>query len=234
MPTGAAEVLTSAAEAVEAGVGTIQHAARFYAPGVKGNPPSQMAKEQEAIQRASEKYKVNPAYIWGIFGVETSFGSDIKRSSTGARGPFQFEPETAKQYGYPIGANEPRITNWAAFQKQADATAHFLAAHNGTKDPQGAVKAYNPGEADYLKKVVAAAQSWGKALSTQSANQQETEHVEENPTTPEAGTWAKFGALGLNLILILAGAALLVYGVMVMLRPRDKIPGFKPQPAAAA
>lgn len=48
---------------------------------------------------------------------------------------------------------------------------------------------------------------------------QEGEHKAEEIT---AGAWPKFGELGLNLILILAGAALLVYGVMIMVKPRDK------------
>lgn len=220
MPTGSS-IFESAAHIVEGGVGAVQHAARSYAPGVN-RPRSQMSREQEAIQKASERWKINPAYLWGIYGVETSFGSKIDVSSTGARGPFQFEPATAKEYGYPLGVNEHGITNWGAFQAQANAAAHFLAAHGGTKDPQKAVQAYNPGEASYLSKVVAAAQSWGKAMTTQATNEQETAHVEANPMTPEGGTWSKFGELGLNLILVLAGAALLVYAVMVMVRPRER------------
>lgn len=230
MPTGGG-FLETAGSVVEGGVGAIQHAARSYAPGVN-RPRSQLSREQEAVQRASEKWKINPAYLWGIYGVETSFGSKIDVSSTGARGPFQFEPATAKQYGYPLGVNEHSITNWTAFQKQADAAAHYLAAHGGVKDPQAAVRAYNPGEASYLSKVVAAAQSWGKAMTTQGTNEQETASVEANPMSPEGGTWGKFGELGLNLILILAGAALLVYGVMVMLRPREKALSLPKAPAA--
>lgn len=218
MATG---VLETGLKVVEGGVGAIQHAARSYAPGVN-RPQSQLSREQQAIQKAGERWKINPAYLWGIYGVETSFGSKIDVSSTGARGPFQFEPATAKQYGYPLGVNEHGITNWGAFQQQANAAAHYLAAHGGTKDPTGAVRAYNPGEASYLSKVVAAAQSWGKAMTTQATNEQETEHVESNPMSPEGSTWSRFGELGLNLILVLAGAALLVYAVMVMVRPRER------------
>jgi membrane-bound lytic murein transglycosylase B len=219
MATG---VLETGAKIVEGGIGAVQHAGRSYAPGVAKRPRSDLAREQEAIQKAGERWKINPAYLWGIYGVETSFGANISVSSTGARGPFQFEPATAKQYGYPLGVNEHKITNWGAFQQQANAAAHYLAAHGGVKDPTGAVRAYNPGEASYLSKVVAAAQSWGKAMTTEATNQQETEKVERNPMSPEGGTWGKFGELGLNLILILAGAALLVYGVMVMVRPRER------------
>ena len=186
---------------------------------VKPPPKTNLGRAQEAIQKAGEKYKINPAYLWGIYGTETSYGSAINVSSTGARGPFQFEPATAKAYGYPLGVNEHGITSWTAFQQQANAAAHYLAAHGGVKNPQAAVRAYNPGEASYLSKVIQHSQSWGKAMTSESENQQESEKVSQ---TPIEGAWPKFGELGLNLILILAGAALLIYGVMVMVKPRDK------------
>lgn len=197
---------------------------------VKPPPKTNLGQAQEAIQRASEKWHINPAYLWGIYGVETSYGAAINVSSTGAKGPFQFEPETAKAYGYPVGVNEHGITSWTAFQQQANAAAHYLAAHGGAKDPQGAVRSYNPGEASYLSKVIEHAKSWGKAMSTEATNKAESTATENTPV--EAGMWGKFGELGVNLILVLAGAALLVYGVMVMVRPREKALGI-PTPGLA-
>lgn len=194
-------------------------------PYVKPPPKTNLGRAQEAIQRASEKYKINPAYLWGIYGTETSFGSAINVSSTGAKGPFQFEPATAKQYGYPVGVNEHSITSWSAFQAQANAAAHYLANHAAGPyktraiAERAAVAAYNPGEASYLSKVLEHAKSWGKAGTSEGENQQETEKESQ---TPVEGLWPKFGELGLNLILILAGAALLIYGVMIMVKPREK------------
>lgn len=74
------------------------------------------------IATAASNYNVPIDILAGVFGMETAFGSNIRTSSAGAIGPFQFLPSTAKQYGYPL-TNNPTA---AEFQQQADAAAHYL------------------------------------------------------------------------------------------------------------
>lgn len=182
---------------------------------VKQPKTGKLGAEEQAIQKASEKYKINPAYLWGVYGVETAHGSDIKTSSTGAKGAFQFEPETAKAYGYPYtNAMTPEV-----FEKQAEGAARYLASLGINKNPSKALEAYSGHTPGYTEKVVESAKSWGKMGTTEAENKAEAEKTEN---TPVEGLWPKFGELGVNLILVLVGAALLVYGVIVMVRPRKK------------
>ena len=76
----------------------------------------------EAIASAASKYNVPINILVGVYGQETSFGSDVTTSSAGAVGPFQFIPSTASSYAYPL-TNTPTA---AQFQQQADAAAHLL------------------------------------------------------------------------------------------------------------
>lgn len=74
------------------------------------------------IQQATSKYGIPNAILKGVFGMETAFGANVKTSSAGAEGPFQFIRSTAQQYGYPY-TNSPTI---GQFQQQADSAAHYL------------------------------------------------------------------------------------------------------------
>lgn len=194
---------------------------------IKGEPrvkstQSNLNRAAEAILKAGERWHVNPAYLWGIYGTETSFGSRISVSSTGARGPFQFEPATAKQYGYPLGVNEHSITDWNAFQKQADAAARYLQAHGGTKNIEAAVRAYNPREASYLSKVIKHAQSFHFSFGSEGANKAETRKVEsEGPGSTGfiAEFFAKLGTFALTGVLMIVGAVLVVYGIILAVKP---------------
>jgi hypothetical protein len=218
------------------GKGYVEHATVFWGqktgaiPTVK-TPEPNLYRAAKIIQRSGERWKINPAYLWGIFGVETSFGSDINVSSTGAKGPFQFEPATAKQYGYPTGVNEHgnlSTINWSAFEKQADAAAHYLNAHGGTKNITGAVKAYNPGESSYLSKVEAHAKSFAAQFGGHMQSEQITQEANANPSGAEregdGGIWGKLQQFGLYAVLLLAGAFLIVYGIMMAVKPADKKP----------
>lgn len=77
-----------------------------------------------AIAQAASKFGIPIQILLGVFGIETSFGSNITTSSAGAIGPFQFLPSTASQYGYPL-TNTPTS---AQFAQQADAAAQYLSA----------------------------------------------------------------------------------------------------------
>lgn len=74
------------------------------------------------IEDASLKYHVPPWLLSGVFGMETSFGANVATSSTGAMGAMQFEPATARRYGYPM-TNTP---NTSQLRQQFDAAAHYL------------------------------------------------------------------------------------------------------------
>jgi hypothetical protein len=209
-----------------------QTAAKALYPAKKTS--TNLGRAAEAIQRAGEKWHINPAYLWGIYGTETSYGSRIAVSSTGARGPFQFEPATAKQYGYPLGVNELGITDWGAFQRQADAAAHFLYNHMqgpyapGTSRIRKAVEAYNPGEASYYAKVIEHAKSFPSAEGLEASNQKIVDEANQ-PSSKKSIVQEVFedlaafaGMFALQAILLLAGAVLVVYGIMVAVRPRDR------------
>lgn len=76
----------------------------------------------QQLNSAGAKYNVPSNILLGVFGMETSFGNNVKTSSTGAMGNMQFEPGTAAQYGYPM-TNSPSPSQ---AQQQFDAAAHYL------------------------------------------------------------------------------------------------------------
>lgn len=78
--------------------------------------------QAQAIANAANKWHVPAWVLQGVYGLETSFGSNIKTSSAGAMGAFQFIPSTAAKYSYPL-TNSPNDQQFAA---QADAAAHYL------------------------------------------------------------------------------------------------------------
>lgn len=85
-------------------------------PGITG------AVKLDAIGRSAAKYHIPVAILWGVYGLETTFGKLVHTSSAGAMGHFQFEPKTAKSYNYPM-TNTPTP---AQFRAQADGAAHYL------------------------------------------------------------------------------------------------------------
>jgi hypothetical protein len=213
------------------GIGFVEHAGRFYAPGVD-HKQSDLSQEYEAVLNAANKWHINPVILWGVYGAETSHGSNIKTSSTGAVGPFQFEPATAKQYGYPTNANVTGVTNMTAFAKQADAAAHYLASllpggkgesklggKAWTAAWEKALRAYSGGGYG-LAEVRQRGRGASKIMGSEAQNQAETETVESNPS--EEDFFAKLAKLGVTIVLLLAGVLLVVYGIMVAVRPPDR------------
>lgn len=95
------------------------------------------------LNTASDTYHVPAPILFGVFGMETAFGNNVKTSSTGAMGTMQFEPATARAYNYPL-TNTPTP---AQAQQQFDAAAHYLSdlfhQHGGNWD--AALKAYSGG-----------------------------------------------------------------------------------------
>ncbi len=75
------------------------------------------------INAASSQTGVPAGILLGVLGQETSFGTNVTTSSTGAMGAFQFEPATAQQYGYPM----TNTLDAKTFNAQALAAGHYLA-----------------------------------------------------------------------------------------------------------
>lgn len=92
------------------------------------------AADQAAVLiGVSHKYNIPIKALAAIYGQETSFGQNVTTSSTGAQGPFQFEPATAAQYGYPL-TNTPTLSQ---FEQQANAWGKYLVANNPSRSPTG-------------------------------------------------------------------------------------------------
>lgn len=96
----------------------------------------------DQINAASKAYNVSPWILLGVFGKETTFGSDVTTSSAGAVGLTQFLPSTAAKYGYPL-TNNPTP---AQAQQQFNATAHYLSdLYHQTGSWDKAIRSYSGG-----------------------------------------------------------------------------------------
>lgn len=94
------------------------------------------------IDNAARRYNVPVWILIGIFGMETSFGSNVTTSSAGAKGLMQFIPSTARSYNYPL-TNNP---NQAQAQQQFDAAAHYLSnLYHQTGSWNSAIQHYSGG-----------------------------------------------------------------------------------------
>ena len=110
--------------------------------GAGGQGQLGQSNQYPFVSRIAEQYGLSPHTLWGIYGTETSYGSNITTSSTGAKGGFQFEPATAKAYGYPL-TNHP---NSKQFEEQATATARYIQANKQKYGSEAkAVEAYYAG-----------------------------------------------------------------------------------------
>jgi hypothetical protein len=116
---------------------------------------------RSTVYAAADKWHVPRWILWGVYGIETGFGTNVATSSAGAVGAFQFLPSTAAGYGYPL-TNTP---NAQQFAQQADAAAHYLhdlfATHR-TWD--AALQAYSGGGYGVAKAKATAAGKQSKAF----------------------------------------------------------------------
>lgn len=110
---------------------------------ISATPNTPNTSQASAVTNAAKKYNVPQNILWGVWGMETTFGANVKTSSAGAVGDFQFLPSTAGRYGYPL-TNTP---SQAQLQQQADAAAHYLSdlykQHGNSWD--AALRAYSGG-----------------------------------------------------------------------------------------
>lgn len=137
--------------------GKLAHAPKGGAsPAGLQSPGSQAQKDFTA--HAAQQYGLNPAILWGIYGVESGFGTNRSNSGSGpnggAKGWMQFEDATAARYH--VNVND--------FASSMMGAAHYIADLGGRKDIVRALNNYNGNgggsskSTDYYKKVIAAAQ----------------------------------------------------------------------------
>lgn len=91
--------------------------------GLGGLGNAHVTNQKVLVESFAARHGISPSTLWGVYGTETSYGKNISTSSAGAMGAFQFMPETAKEYHYPM-TNRPSAKQ---FEQQADAAAHYLA-----------------------------------------------------------------------------------------------------------
>jgi Transglycosylase SLT domain len=168
------------------------------------------------IVAAANKYHIPWEKLWGVYGKETAFGENVTTSSAGAEGGFQFLKATAREYNYPYTNQQTE----QIFGAQADAAAHYLSVlvkqHGGNWD--AALRAYSGG-------------GYGEAEVNAAAKHSPEQHsaiedgVDKAKKAASTG-WVSealegAGKIVLTGVLLLAGAVLVVYGIMVAVRPRE-------------
>lgn len=89
------------------------------------------------ITAAAQKYGIDPAILWGVYGQESNYGKNKSTSSAGAVGPFQLMQATARA----LGVKDPRNLKQAAY-----GAAKYLAKYKG-RGVAGMLAAYNAGPA---------------------------------------------------------------------------------------
>lgn len=120
-------------------------------PGIKGDykfkqqyhkvraiDPTTQKERFAKIARVSSKYGVPKEILAGIYGAESNFGKHgTQVSSAGALGPFQFMPDTARQYG---------ISDPFDFDQSLEGAAKYMShSFKVTKNWPDAIASYNAG-----------------------------------------------------------------------------------------
>lgn len=119
--------------------------------------------QNTVISEAAAKYGIDPKIEFGVWGNETSFGRNVNTSSAGAMGDFQFIPETAKAYHYPL-TNHP---NAKQFREQAGASAHYLSdlIKQNHGNVNAALEQYSGNTPGYAVKAQKEAEHYGSGSS---------------------------------------------------------------------
>lgn len=99
------------------------------------------AKGYDRIRSLERQYGIPEGMLWRMFGAESNYGDPkYMTSSAGAKGPFQFMPKTAKEFG--IAGNEMDFT--ASSGAAAEKLRGLLKLYGG--DQRLAAAAYNWGQ----------------------------------------------------------------------------------------
>ena len=95
-----------------------------------------VASPQRLFSSLEAQYKLPQGYLNRLYQVESSSGRKMYNETSGAAGPFQFMPKTAKQYGlddpYDLEASAEAAARLAADNRKALAQA-------GVEDPSAGV-----------------------------------------------------------------------------------------------
>lgn len=146
--------------------------------------------QQETAAKAAAKWHVSGQTLWGIYGTESGFGSNLGPSSAGALGPMQFLLSTGQQYGL----NIKTIMELAPSMEAAAHYLHDLGADNSPTSPKtiAALNAYNgngggTSETSYSASVL----KYGKEFNSSAPNDAAYE-----PETEGEGKTADAGLIG--------------------------------------
>lgn len=155
------------------------------------------ASAKAIITQAADSHGIDPAVLWGLYGTETGFGADVKPSSAGALGPFQFEPATAASIG---------LRNVNDFPEAANAAAKLLSEYKG-RGVGGMLSAYNAGpaggyQAGYVNETLQNAKSYGATgnISLPASSQSSMKTITGKPARSERVTTANPHAQGLAML----------------------------------
>lgn len=118
-------------------------------------------RQRSIIEQAAASQRLPASLLWGVYGAETNFGRNVRRSGAGAVGPFQFEPSTARGLGI----------NPYNFRQAAFGAAKYLAPYFHKGGARAALIAYNAGPGRlsgplpaetqaYIPKVLQLAKTW--------------------------------------------------------------------------
>jgi hypothetical protein len=127
-------------------------------------PASAYSRRQQAaiVAAAAHRFGVPARFLWGVFGTETGFGSNVHNSgvgpSGGAKGPFQFEDSTADAY-VPGGRRNAQDFKSAAF-----GAAKLLASGKGGGELGMVAKYYGAPSQTYLSSVRSKGQTFPKGV----------------------------------------------------------------------
>lgn len=134
---------------------------------------------KQVVAAAAAKYHIPFDVLWGVFGMETTFGHNVSTSSAGAMGDFQFT--AASKPGapglYPM-TNTPNAAQRATQALDAAGYIAYLLKHDGSLD--AALQAYSGG--GYGLSDVLAKAGGAKAPTTAAAHHAAASH--HAATTP--------------------------------------------------
>lgn len=180
--------------------------------------PLSNRKPDDPVKRAAAQYGVPDYILRGVWGMETDFGTNVKTSSAGAVGDFQFLPSTAAGYNYPL-TNTP---NDVQFQAQANGAAKYLSdlyKQYGSWD--AALRHYSGGGYGLDEVTNKSRSSDAPSGSSPSVADQAAQATSDALSIPakfyalitDAGTWIRIGEAVAGLALIYVGLRTLTGGM---------------------
>jgi hypothetical protein len=120
-----------------------------FSSGTFGGAPG----APQSFSALEASYNLPPGLLNAVYGAESNYGRDLRTSSAGAEGPFQFMPGTARQYG----VGNPRDLG----QASAGAARYFRKLLNEFGgDVAKAAAGYNWGEGNVERDLAQYGENW--------------------------------------------------------------------------